>query len=140
LHLDSFFLQLPTGVRNIIVTPKDFRKTNMAPGTRTKRVRASEHLEVQPPARETRSAKRLFTEERAGHNADANVDIPINSSSAAQEPNSSAGADSAAAESGNGAAGQDSAPLEDDSGPADLRSKSADGDNVPACEPSEGKL
>jgi hypothetical protein len=94
---------------------------NMALGGRaSKRVRASEGSEVQPPQSQTRTSKRLHLLGTQGNNKE---EIAQRSSTAAEE--------------GNTAGVQDTTPAEEESGGAGQGSTCHDEDNVQ--EDTEGK-
>jgi hypothetical protein len=135
----SFFCeQYPPGGRKKTLTSKKSRKQKMAPGGRSKRVRASEQSEEQPREAPTRFSKRLQTQETAGHNdedpAAANSDVPLNFGHLVEENHSNAGHDTDQADSDFG----HHAAAEEDSGVDGL--DGAEDDNVAAGELREGKL
>jgi hypothetical protein len=119
-----FFPQYPPGfIPSPIGKASKRKKTshNMAPGGRaSKRVRASEGSELQPPQSQTRTSKRLHLLATQGQNEE---EIAQRSSTAVEE--------------GNTAAVQDTTPVEEESGGAAQGSTCHDEDNVE--ENTEGK-
>ena len=104
----------------------------MAPGVRaSKRVRASQGSQVQPPESQTRSSKRFLVSARDGQN----VEDPTNGHD--ETPPQRSYTD---AEEGDGAGGQDNTAAEEFSGGGAQDSTGADEDNAAGEEDTEGKL
>ena len=125
-----FFPQSPSGPRRKVLASKKKTGPNMASGVRvSKRVRAPEGSQVQPPRALLRSSKRLQLSARDGQIEDDHTDghdeIPQRSSTGAQEDSGAGGQDITAAEEDGGAGFQDMTLAED---------------NVAGEEGTEGKL
>jgi hypothetical protein len=121
----------------------------MAPGSRSKRVRASDQSEVLTSRAQTRSSKRVQTAERDGENVqeptNAQYDIPDSSTTPgpADHDRTPGLADhdrTTHVEEDNGAVGLDSTAAGLDSIAAGLDSTAADEDNVAQDDGIEGKL
>jgi len=129
----DFFPQYPAGhSRKVLASKKKKIGPTMAPGVRaSKRVRASQGSQVQPPESQTRSSKRLQPSARDGQNVedptDGHDEIPPQMSYTDVEE-------------GNGAGGQDNTAIEEVSGAGAQDSTGADEDNVAREEDTEGKL
>lgn len=107
----------------------------MAPGSRSKRVRASDQSEVLTSGAQTRSSKRVQTAERDGDN----VQEPTNAHDDIPDSSTTPGLADHGRTPGPADHDRTPAPSEEDSGAAGLDTTAADEDNVAQDEGTEGK-